>query len=64
MNLAGVQSRQIDWESENLPERWMRFRQHVKRMVRSRRRKVRKVQLFAMVWRTRSRYRQNMERCY
>ena len=25
MDLVGVQSPQMDWESENLPERWKRF---------------------------------------
>ena len=28
MDLTGVQSPQTDWEAENLPERWKRFRQH------------------------------------
>ena len=32
MDLAGVQSPQMDWEAENLPERWKRFRQHVEIM--------------------------------
>ena len=32
MDLAGVQSPQMDWEAENLPERWKRFRQHVELM--------------------------------
>lgn len=31
MDLVGVQSPQMDWESENLPERWKRFR-HVELM--------------------------------
>ena len=26
MDLAGVQFPQMDWEAENLPERWTRFR--------------------------------------
>ncbi|KAK2560683.1 hypothetical protein P5673_016445 [Acropora cervicornis] len=32
MDLVGVQSPQKDWESENLPERWKRFREHVELM--------------------------------
>ena len=29
MDLVGVQCPQMDWEAENLPERWRRFQQHV-----------------------------------
>ena len=32
MDLTGVQSPQMDWDAENLPERWKRFRQHVELM--------------------------------
>lgn len=32
MELTGVQSPQMDWDAENLPERWKRFRQHVELM--------------------------------
>ena len=32
MDLTGVQSPQMDWEAENLPERWKRFRQNVELM--------------------------------
>jgi len=32
MDLAGVQSPQMDWESENLPECWKHFRQNVELM--------------------------------
>ena len=32
MDLTGVQSPQMDWDDENLPERWKRFRQHVELM--------------------------------
>ena len=32
MDLIGVQSPQMDWDTENLPEHWKRFRQHVKLM--------------------------------
>ena len=32
MELTGVQSPQMDWNAENLPERWERFRQHVELM--------------------------------
>ena len=34
MDLVSVQIPQMDWESENLPERWKRFRQHVELMFR------------------------------
>ena len=32
MELTGVQSPQMDWDAENLSERWKRFRQHVELM--------------------------------
>ena len=32
MDLTGGQSPQMDWDAENLPERWKRFRQHVELM--------------------------------
>ena len=32
MDVAGLQCPQMDWEAENLPERWKRFRQHVELM--------------------------------
>ena len=32
MDLTGVQSPQMDWDAENLPERWKRFRQHMELM--------------------------------
>jgi len=28
MDLTGVQSPPMDWDAENLPERWKRLRQH------------------------------------
>ena len=32
MGLAGLKCPRMDWETENLPERWKRFRQHVELM--------------------------------
>ena len=32
MDLTGVQSPQMDWDPENLPERWKRLRQYVELM--------------------------------
>ena len=32
MDFTGVQSPQMDWDAENLPERWKRFRQHLELM--------------------------------
>ena len=32
MELTGVQSPQMDWDADNLSERWKRFRQHVELM--------------------------------
>ena len=32
MELTGVQSPQMDWDTDNLSERWKRFRQHVELM--------------------------------